>query len=53
MSLRLRRRSFEVRTVARWWGLEQGASDNCLKPIELDEPFEKIIIAYRDVGTAS
>jgi len=107
-SLRLRRRSFEVKTAARWaaalpevlagwphvvvldvmlpdvdgmeclrlikevaprlpvvmltghaslqasvWGLEHGASDYCLKPIELEELVEKIIIAYKDVGTAS
>lgn len=29
-------------------GLEHGASDYCLKPIELDELVEKIIIAYKD-----
>ena len=29
-------------------GLEHGASDYCLKPIELDELVEKIIIAYND-----
>lgn len=103
-SLRLRRRSFEVRTASRWaqalpeleaaWpevvvldvmlpdvdgieclkrikrmsprlpvvmltghasllasvqGLEYGASDYCLKPIELDELVEKLIIAFRSV----
>jgi DNA-binding response OmpR family regulator len=102
-SLRLRRRSFDVRTAARWaqalpeleagWpqvvvldvmlpdvdgleclrrikalaprlpvvmltghaslqasmqGLEHGASDYCLKPIELDELVEKLIIAHKD-----
>jgi len=31
-------------------GLEHGASDYCLKPIELDELVEKIIIAYQDAG---
>ncbi len=30
-------------------GLEHGASDYCLKPIELDELVEKIIIAYNDI----
>ncbi|MBA3032511.1 MAG: response regulator [Gammaproteobacteria bacterium] len=29
-------------------GLEHGASDYCLKPIELDELVEKIIIACKD-----
>lgn len=29
-------------------GLEDGASDYCLKPIELDELVEKILIAYND-----
>ncbi len=29
-------------------GLEQGASDYCLKPIELDELVEKIIIACKE-----
>ena len=29
-------------------GMEHGASDYCLKPIELDELVEKIIIAYND-----
>jgi DNA-binding response OmpR family regulator len=29
-------------------GIEQGASDYCLKPIELDELVEKIRIALRD-----
>ncbi len=29
-------------------GLEDGASDYCLKPIELGELVEKIIIAYND-----
>ena len=102
-SLRLRRRSFDVRTAARWaqalpaleagWpqvvvldvmlpdvdgleclrrikalaprlpvvmltghaslqasmqGLEHGASDYCLKPIELEELVEKLIIAHKD-----
>ena len=31
-------------------GLEHGASDYCLKPIELDELVEKIIIAFHDAG---
>lgn len=31
-------------------GLEYGASDYCLKPIELDVLVEKIIIAYHDAG---
>jgi DNA-binding response OmpR family regulator len=31
-------------------GLERGASDYCLKPIELDELVEKLIIAYNDAG---
>lgn len=31
-------------------GLEHGASDYCLKPIEFDELVEKIIIAYNDAG---
>lgn len=31
-------------------GLEHGASDYCLKPIELDELVEKIIIAYHEAG---
>jgi DNA-binding response OmpR family regulator len=31
-------------------GLEHGASDYCLKPIELDELIEKLIIAYHDAG---
>jgi DNA-binding response OmpR family regulator len=35
------------------WGLEHGASDYCLKPIELDELIEKIIIAYQDAGGSS
>lgn len=30
-------------------GLQSGASDYCLKPIELSELVEKIIIAYKDV----
>jgi len=102
-SLRLRRRSFDVRTAARWaqalpaieagWpqvvvldvmlpdvdgleclrrikalaprlpvvmltghaslqasmqGLEHGASDYCLKPIELEDLVEKLIIAHKD-----
>ncbi|MEW5891618.1 MAG: response regulator [Pseudomonadota bacterium] len=29
-------------------GLEHGASDYCLKPIELDELVEKLIIAYNE-----
>jgi two-component system, OmpR family, response regulator len=29
-------------------GLEQGASDYCLKPIELDELVEKLVIAHKD-----
>lgn len=33
-------------------GLEYGASDYCLKPIELDELVEKLIIAYHDVNRA-
>lgn len=104
-ALRLGRRSFEVRTAARWaqalpevesgWpqvvvldvmlpdvdgleclrrikamapdlpvvmltghasvqasvqGLERGASDYCLKPIELDELVEKLVIAHRAGG---
>jgi DNA-binding response OmpR family regulator len=107
-SLRLRRRSFEVKTATRWseampeveagwphvvvldvmlpdvdgmeclrrikdmqrhlpvvmltghaslqaslWGLEHGASDYCLKPIELDELIEKVIIAYQDAVGSS
>jgi two-component system, OmpR family, response regulator len=107
-SLRLRRRSYDVRTATRWaeampeveagwphvvvldvmlpdvdgmeclrrikemqrqlpvvmltghaslqaslWGLEHGASDYCLKPIELDELIEKIIIAYQDAAGSS
>ncbi len=31
-------------------GLEHGASDYCLKPIDLDELVEKIIIAYKDAA---
>ncbi|MCK7577515.1 MAG: response regulator [Chromatiales bacterium] len=31
-------------------GLEHGASDYCLKPIEFDELVEKVIIAYNDAG---
>ncbi len=31
-------------------GLEHGASDYCLKPIELDELVEKIIIAYNEAA---
>jgi two-component system OmpR family response regulator len=31
-------------------GLQYGASDYCLKPIELTELVEKIIIAYKDAG---
>ena len=31
-------------------GLEHGASDYCLKPIELGDLVEKIIIAYQDAG---
>lgn len=31
-------------------GLEHGASDYCLKPIEFEELVEKIIIAYNDAG---
>jgi two-component system, OmpR family, response regulator len=31
-------------------GLQYGASDYCLKPIELSELVEKIIIAYKDAG---
>lgn len=34
-------------------GLEQGASDYCLKPIELGELVEKIIIAYNDARESS
>jgi two-component system, OmpR family, response regulator len=30
-------------------GLEYGASDYCLKPIDLDELVEKLIIAFNDV----
>jgi DNA-binding response OmpR family regulator len=33
-------------------GLEHGASDYCLKPIEFDELVEKIIIAYNEAGGA-
>lgn len=33
-------------------GLEQGASDYCLKPIELDELVEKIIIAFNEATAA-
>jgi len=32
-------------------GLEHGASDYCLKPIEFDELVEKIIIAFNDAGS--
>lgn len=35
------------------WGLEHGASDYCLKPIELDDLVEKIIIAYKEAGIPS
>ncbi|MCK9386859.1 MAG: response regulator [Sulfuritalea sp.] len=35
------------------WGLEHGASDYCLKPIELDELVEKIIIAHKETGAPS
>lgn len=31
-------------------GLERGASDYCLKPIELDELVEKLIIAYNEAA---
>ena len=31
-------------------GLEHGASDYCLKPIELDELVEKIIIACKEAN---
>jgi len=31
-------------------GLEHGASDYCLKPIEFEELVEKIIIAYNDAS---
>jgi len=31
-------------------GLEHGASDYCLKPIELDELVEKIIIAFHEAA---
>lgn len=31
-------------------GLEHGASDYCLKPIELDELVEKMIIAYNEAS---
>ena len=31
-------------------GLEHGASDYCLKPIELDELVERIIIVYNDIN---
>jgi DNA-binding response OmpR family regulator len=31
-------------------GIEQGASDYCLKPIELDELVEKLRIAVKDAG---
>lgn len=33
-------------------GLEHGASDYCLKPIELDELVEKLIIAYNEAAAA-
>lgn len=33
-------------------GLQQGASDYCLKPIELDELVEKMIIAFNDAGAS-
>lgn len=33
-------------------GLEHGASNYCLKPIELDELVEKIIIACKEAGQA-
>ncbi len=33
-------------------GLEDGASDYCLKPIELDELVERLIIAYNDARDA-
>lgn len=33
-------------------GLKHGASDYCLKPIELDELVEKIVIAYKDAGSS-
>ena len=33
-------------------GIEQGASDYCLKPIELDELVEKIRIAVKDAAGA-
>jgi two-component system, OmpR family, response regulator len=33
-------------------GIEQGASDYCLKPIELEELVEKIWIAVKDAGAA-
>ena len=32
-------------------GIEQGASDYCLKPIELEELVEKLKIAVREAGT--
>ena len=31
-------------------GLEHGASDYCLKPIELDDLVEKLLIAYHEHG---
>jgi len=31
-------------------GIEQGASDYCLKPIELDELVERIIIAHKEAA---
>lgn len=31
-------------------GMEYGANDYCLKPIELDELVEKLLIALREVG---
>ena len=33
-------------------GLEHGASDYCLKPIELDELVEKLIIAFNEAADA-
>jgi DNA-binding response OmpR family regulator len=33
-------------------GLEHGASDYCLKPIELDELVEKLIIAFNEAAGA-
>lgn len=34
-------------------GMEQGASDYCLKPIEIDELVEKLIIAFNEAGASA